>query len=67
MTIKLVSDEKIAETSSKGNQEKWYSSDTDSWYNSVKMSPSSNEVKWGYNIDQQVGVQSPTSLKRLIK
>jgi len=32
MTIKLVTDEKIAETSSKGNQEKWYSSDTDSWY-----------------------------------
>jgi len=30
--IKLVSDEKIAETSSKGNQEKWYDNDTDSWY-----------------------------------
>ena len=24
MTIRLVTDEKIAETSSKGNQEKWY-------------------------------------------
>jgi len=32
MTIKLISDEKIAETSSKGNQEKWYDSVTDSWY-----------------------------------
>ena len=32
MTIRLLSDEKIAETSSKGNQEKWYDSDTDSWY-----------------------------------
>jgi len=32
MTMKFVSDEKIAETSSKGNQEKWYDSVTDSWY-----------------------------------
>ncbi len=32
MSIKLVSNEKIAETSSKGNQEKWYDRDTDSWY-----------------------------------
>jgi len=32
MTIKLVTDEKIAETSSKGNQEKWYDSAADSWY-----------------------------------
>ena len=24
MTVRLVTDEKIAETSSKGNQEKWY-------------------------------------------
>lgn len=32
MTIKLVSDEKIAETSSKGNQEKWYDKGTDRWY-----------------------------------
>lgn len=32
MTVRLVSDEKIAETSSKGNQEKWYDSTTDSWY-----------------------------------
>ena len=32
MTIKLVSDEKIAETSSKGNQEKWYDRETDRWY-----------------------------------
>ena len=30
--MKFVSDEKIAETSSKGNQEKWYDSVTDSWY-----------------------------------
>ena len=30
MTIKLVSNEKIAETSSKGNQEKWY--DNGRWY-----------------------------------
>ncbi|BDF70105.1 hypothetical protein CE91St41_26680 [Oscillospiraceae bacterium] len=32
MTINLVSDEKIAETSSKGNQEKWFDSATGSWY-----------------------------------
>ena len=32
MAIKLVSNEKIAETSSKGNQEKWYDKETDSWY-----------------------------------
>lgn len=32
MTIKLVSNEKIAETSSKGNQEKWYDKEADRWY-----------------------------------
>ncbi|MDD3230852.1 MAG: hypothetical protein PHE09_16790 [Oscillospiraceae bacterium] len=32
MTIRLVSDAKIAETSSKGNQEKWFDAETDSWY-----------------------------------
>ena len=32
MTIRFVSDEKIAETSSKGNQEKWHESTTDYWY-----------------------------------
>lgn len=32
MTVKLVSNEKIAETSSKGNQEKWYDKDTNKWY-----------------------------------
>lgn len=32
MTVKLVTGEKIAETSSKGNQEKWYDSAADSWY-----------------------------------
>ena len=32
MTVKLVTDEKIAETSSKGNQEKWFDSDTNKWY-----------------------------------
>lgn len=32
MTIKLVSNEKIAETSSKGNQEKWFDKDTNKWY-----------------------------------
>lgn len=32
MTIQLVSNEKIAETSSKGNQEKWYDKGTDHWY-----------------------------------
>lgn len=30
--IKLVTDEKIAETSSKGNQEKWFDTDTNRWY-----------------------------------
>jgi len=32
VAIRLVTDEKIAETSSKGNQEKWYDSDSDCWY-----------------------------------
>lgn len=32
MTIRLVSDEKIAETSSKGNQEKWYDQASGCWY-----------------------------------
>ena len=32
MTIKFVSDDKIAETSSKGNQEKWYDRTTGNWY-----------------------------------
>lgn len=32
MTMRFVSDEKIAETSSKGNQEKWYDSGSDCWY-----------------------------------
>jgi len=32
MTIRLVTDEKIAETSSKGNQEKWYERTEDYWY-----------------------------------
>lgn len=30
--IKLVTDERIAETSSKGNQEKWFDEDTNQWY-----------------------------------
>ena len=32
MTVKLFSNEKIAETSSKGNQEKWYDEASDRWY-----------------------------------
>ena len=32
MTVRLVSDEMIAETSSKGNQEKWYDSAADCWF-----------------------------------
>jgi len=32
MTIRVVTNEKIAETSSKGNQEKWYDEETDKWY-----------------------------------
>lgn len=32
MTILLVSDEKIAETSSKGNQEKWLDAAANCWY-----------------------------------
>lgn len=32
MTIRLVTDEKIAETSSKGNQEKWYDRESDRWH-----------------------------------
>ena len=32
MTIRLVTDKKIAETSSKGNQEKWYDEAADRWY-----------------------------------
>ena len=32
MSISLVSNQEIAETSSKGNQEKWYDIGTESWY-----------------------------------
>lgn len=32
MTVKLVTDEKVAETSSKGNQEKWFDKATNKWY-----------------------------------
>ena len=32
MTVKLVTNEKVAETSSKGNQEKWLDKDTNKWY-----------------------------------
>lgn len=32
MTIRFVTDEKIAETSSKGNQEKWFDRNTGRWY-----------------------------------
>lgn len=32
MTVKLVTNEKIAETSSKGNQEKWFDKATNRWY-----------------------------------
>lgn len=32
MTVHFVTNEKIAETSSKGNQEKWFDKDTNKWY-----------------------------------
>ena len=32
MTVHFVTNEKIAETSSKGNQEKWFSKETNRWY-----------------------------------
>ncbi len=32
MTVKLITNEKIAETSSKGNQEKWFDKETNKWY-----------------------------------
>jgi len=32
MSVRLISDEKIAETSSKGNQEKWSDRETNRWY-----------------------------------
>lgn len=32
MTVRLVTGEKVAETSSKGNQEKWFDADTGKWY-----------------------------------
>lgn len=32
MELHFVTDDKIAETSSKGNQEKWYDAETDRWY-----------------------------------
>ncbi len=32
MTVKFVTNEKVAETSSKGNQEKWFDKDTGRWY-----------------------------------
>ena len=32
MSVQLVTNEKIAETSSKGNQEKWFNPDENKWY-----------------------------------
>jgi len=32
MSVRLISNEKIAETSSKGNQEKWFDKETNRWY-----------------------------------
>lgn len=32
MTVRLVTNEKVAETSSKGNQEKWFDKETNKWY-----------------------------------
>ena len=32
MTVKLVTNDRIAETSSKGNQEKWYDKEAKKWY-----------------------------------
>ena len=32
MTVKLVPNEKVAETSSKGNQEKWFDKESNKWY-----------------------------------
>ena len=32
MTVNLVTNEKVAETSSKGNQEKWFDKETNKWY-----------------------------------
>ena len=32
MTVKLVTNKKVAETSSKGNQEKWFDKETNKWY-----------------------------------
>ena len=32
MKVKFVTNEKVAETSSKGNQEKWFDKDTNKWY-----------------------------------
>ena len=32
MAVKLVTNEKVAETSSKGNQEKWFDKETNKWY-----------------------------------
>ena len=32
MTVKLFTNDKVAETSSKGNQEKWFDKDTNKWY-----------------------------------
>ena len=32
MTVKFITNEKVAETSSKGNQEKWFDKNTNKWY-----------------------------------
>lgn len=37
MEVKLVTDEKIAETSSKGNQEKWFDKEKGKWYKVDRM------------------------------
>ena len=63
MSISLVSDQKMAETSSKGNQEKWYDAGTDSWY---KLDPVDGQAIQRYRLITRIHIEINRSNTRLI-
>jgi len=79
MTIRLISDEKIAETSSKGNQEKWYDDSLDVWYKldhfgyealaetliSMLLEKSNNDSHEHENTPESAQTLSPASIRNV--
>ena len=57
MTVQLVTNEKIAETSSKGNQEKWFDGASGRWY---KLD------QFGYESLSEVIVSRPGCVIRIV-